>query len=138
MEWLLLDGPFLASALPGEFAFHVWIEALKDWKAIGIIVVKPAGGIYPVLVMAGVHGTKLNVKAATQDVRIAFTGLEFLSGFYAVSNGIDHAVPKIRWLIENDNFRMLVVIEKRWNKTTHRHHRLGEAPRSSRTSHAHR
>jgi hypothetical protein len=111
MQWLLFDGPFFASALPGKFAFHVWIEALKNWKAIGIIVVKPAGRIYPIQIMAGMHGAKLNVKIAN-NVRIAFARLEFLSGFYAVANGIDHAVPKVRRLIENDNFRMPIVIKE--------------------------
>ena len=111
MEWLLLDGPLLASGLPGKFTLHIRIEALKDRKALWIIVVKPASEVEPIPIVAGVHRTELHVKIAN-DLHIALAGLEFLSSFYAISNGIDHAVAKIRELVENDDFRMFVVVEK--------------------------
>jgi hypothetical protein len=48
MDWLLLDGPFLAAALPREFAFYVRVKALKDRETLGIIVIEPAGKVEPV------------------------------------------------------------------------------------------
>jgi hypothetical protein len=111
MERLLIDGPLLASGLPGEFALHVRIEALKDGETVFIVVVKPAGTVDPIPIVAGMHGTELHVKVP-DNVRVSFAGFERFSGLYAVSNGIDHAVAKVRALIENDDLRVFVVVEK--------------------------
>lgn len=111
MEWLLVDGPLLASGLPGEFALHVRIEALKDGKTVFIVVVKPAGAVDPIPIVAGVHGTELPIMVA-DDVSIQMAWFNFFSGLYAVSNGIDHAVAKVRALIENDDLRVFIVVEK--------------------------
>ena len=90
---------------------HVRIEALKDGEAVWIIVVKPAGAIEPIPIMAGVHGPELHVKVP-DDVRVSYAGFEFFSGLYAISDGIDHAVAKSNALIKDDDFRVFIVIKK--------------------------
>lgn len=109
--WLLLDGPLLASRFPGEFALHVRIEALQNREAVWIIVVKPAGKVGPIPIVAGMHGAKLHVKVP-DNVRVSFAQFELFSGLYAITNGIDHAVVKIDTLVEDNDFRMFVVIEE--------------------------
>ena len=111
VQWLLVDGPLLASGLPGEFALHVRIEALKNGEAVWVIVVKPAGKVEPIPIVAGMHGPELHIKVP-DDVRVSFARFERFSRLYAISDGIDHAVPKFSWLIENDDFRVFIVIEK--------------------------
>jgi len=39
-------------------------------------------------------------------------GSNVFAGFYSIANGIDHAVPKINGLVENDDFRVPIVIVK--------------------------
>jgi hypothetical protein len=111
MEWLLLNGPLFASGLPGEFALHVRIETLQHGKAVWIVVVKPEGTVDPIRIVAGMHGAKLHVKVP-DDVGVSFARFERFAGLHAISNGIDHAPTKVSVLIENDNFRMLIVVEK--------------------------
>jgi hypothetical protein len=103
--------PIFATGLPGEFAWHVRIEALKYGEAVWVIVVKPAGIVDPIPIVAGMHGPKLHVKVP-DNVRVSFAGLELFSGLYAISDGIDHAVPQAGGLVENDDFGMFVVVEK--------------------------
>jgi len=79
MEWLLLDGPLLASGLPGEFTLHIRIEALKDGEAVWIVVIKPAGKVEPILIVAGMHRSKLHVKVP-DDVRVSFAGFKRFPG----------------------------------------------------------
>lgn len=107
----MLDGPLFATGLPGKFALHVRIEALKNGEAVWGIVVKPAGAVEPIPIVAGVHGTELDV-IVTDDVSVKMAWLERFSGLYAISNGIDHAVAKFSWLIQYNNFWMFVVVEK--------------------------
>lgn len=90
MGRLLIDGPLLASGLPRVFTLHVRIEALKDGETVFIVVVKPAGAVDPIPIVAGVHRPELHIKVP-DDVRISFAGFECFSGLYAISNSIDHA-----------------------------------------------
>lgn len=61
--------------------------------------------------MAGMHGAELHVKVS-DDVRVSFAWFECFSGLYSITNDIDHAVVKINTLVEDNDFRMFVVIEK--------------------------
>lgn len=108
-KWLLIDGPLFASGFPGEFAVHVRIETLQHGEAVWIVVVKPAGIVEPIPIVAGMHGAELHVKVP-DDVRVSFAGFKCFAGLYAIANGIDHAVAKIGGLIENDDLRVLIVI----------------------------
>ena len=111
VERLLLDSPLFASGFPGKFALHVRIETLQHGEAVWVVIVKPAGTVEPIPIVAGMHGAELHVKVP-DDVRVSFAGLERFSGFYAISDGIDHAVAKFNVLIEDDDFRVFVVIKK--------------------------
>jgi hypothetical protein len=111
VQWLLFDGPLFASGLPWEFTLHVRIETLQHREALWIIVIKPAGTVEPIPIVAGMHGPELHVKV-TDDVRVSFAGFEFFPGFDAIADGIDHAVAKIGGLVENDDFGMFVMVEK--------------------------
>jgi hypothetical protein len=57
------------------------------------------------------HGAELHVKAP-DDVGVSLARFERFPGLYAISDGIDHAETKVSALIENDDFRMFVVMEK--------------------------
>jgi hypothetical protein len=111
VEWLLLDGRLLASRFPGEFALHVRIEALKNGEAVWVIVIKPAGKVEPIPIVAGMHVPELHIKVP-DNVRVSFAGLDLFSGLDASSDGIDDALPQVGTLVENDDFRVFVVNEK--------------------------
>ena len=111
VERLLLNGPLLAARLPGKLALHVRIKALQDGEAVLVVVIKPAGEVEPVPIMAGMHRAELHVKVA-DDVGVALTRHEGFSGFHSLADGIDHAMTQISALVENDDLGVLVVVEE--------------------------
>jgi hypothetical protein len=106
------DGPGLAIRFPWEFAVHVRIEALQQREAGGIGIVKPDGGVDPVGVVAYVDGQKLDVKAAADDIRVAAARLKLLAVAGTFPNGVDHAMAEFAVLIEDNDFRVLIVVEE--------------------------
>ena len=62
MQRLLVHCPLFASGFPGEFVLPIRIETLQHRKALWIIIVKPAGKIDPIPIVAGMHGAELHVK----------------------------------------------------------------------------
>jgi hypothetical protein len=111
-QWLRVDGPLFASCIPGKFAIHIRIEALQQREAGGIGIVEPDGGVDPVGVVAYVDGLKLDVKAAADDIRETAAGLKLLALAGAFPNGVDHAMAEFAVLIEDNDFRVLIVVEE--------------------------